>query len=151
MNPGPLDDFRVRPYDPGTDEGFVLCNWTAEAASGPAYRDLDYSLCYPALLPHIRGLIQRLSHLISVVVPATSSEPLCAFSVLDTRMSVPLLWHLHVKGAFRSQGLMTGLLVYQGVQRGDHLVAATPTRDLYAINSKGLYHMTISPDLLVTV
>ena len=140
-----FDDLhRVRPYR-STDEGFVVVSWVAEAVRSPTYAALNRDLAFRLLRPHVRALLSRLGHTMSVVCPRDREEPIEAFCLSEG----PVVHCLHVKAAFRGQGIMTELLSLHGFPRGATMACSTDTRDTRGLIAKGLYDIHLRPDLLL--
>lgn len=154
FSPMSLPLYRVRGYNPTTDEGYVVANWAADLASGPLFSPLNnerrgHDLAFGFVVPTVRRLVSSLSDAIAVVVPADSEEPIVGFSLVHATDGLPIVWHLHVKGRFRGQGVAADLLAMQGIARGGEFIAATVTRDLKRVQSRGTYHIHLRPELLV--
>jgi hypothetical protein len=140
--------YRVRAYR-DSDEAHVVVTWTADVAKSPTFSEVPYQHAFLAIRPHVRAALKDLRHLIAVVVPDDADEPICAYSVVDESTDIPVVHHLHVKGDFRGQGLMTDLLSMQGLAPGSTLIAASDTRDLRRIKNRGLYDIHVRPELLL--
>lgn len=140
--------YRLRRYR-DTDEGYITVTWTADVARGPSLKGIPYGHAFLLVRPHVVAALRSLRHMLAVVVPGDAHEPICAFSLLDTSTDIPVLHHLHVKGSFRGQGIMTDLLAMQGVARGQSLIAASDTRDLRRVRARRLYDIHIRPELLL--
>lgn len=138
---------RIRRYVPETDEGYVLVCWVTEAIRSPTLAGLrDNDLAFALLAPHVRHRLRVDQNVrVTVVCPSDAEEPIEAFAI----SSGPILYHLHVRGTFRNQGLMTDLLTGLGFPRGSRIIAATDTRDLRGVQTKGLYDIVVRPDLLL--
>lgn len=126
------------------DEGFVVVSWVAEAVRGLSLSGIDRSLASAIFRPHIRELLKRRPDLVRIISPRGSMEPIEGFIVSDG----PVVYHLHIKGAFRNLGLMTWALGEVGLPRGSRIIAATDTRDLRNIMGKGLYDISLRPELI---
>lgn len=150
--PSGLPLFRIRPYH-DTDEAFVVVSWAAELAKSPTYAAMDYDLAFQTVRPHVRQALSDLRARVAVVVPADAEEPICGFSVVtepDGPGRLHIVHHLHVKGPFRKQGLMTDLLAMQGIARGQTIICATDTRDIRGVMANGTYDIRLRPDLILT-
>lgn len=126
----------------------MVVSWAAEAVRSPTFQHTDRDLAFKLLRPHVLDHIERLSGSSWIVCPSEHDEPIEAFGVYDG----PIMMYLHVRGAFRGQGIATELLRHMlgdGALDGSRpLITATDTRDVRSIIRSGRHDIVIRPDLL---
>ena len=135
--------FRVRNMKE-SDYGYVISSWTASMSSSKTFSGVNKQVIESLVQPHIRSILKDESVEKIVVCPSEEDEPIIAFAIAKA----PVLFYLHVKGAFRLNGVMTDILNILGFHPGSKLILATDTNDAQRIMRKNIWDMTIRPDLL---